>query len=202
MWIHGIPTSAARCMNSNPTHTKTPVFASALTLLLALSLGEMGEQATQQKPVGTAAAILLQSVCTHTSEQSGGERKETETARDWGGERWNECVCVSVCETVREREGDEREDVILWCPPKHKQSGIVVHMGLTAPSLFPLLNPGLRKMLAGIFCVFQKNNKIKTQLCKSPEASMLERLQRRRLQTESKLRELRCIIPLTPTHFV
>lgn len=38
-----------------------------------------GEQATQQKPVGSAAAILLQSVCTHLS---GSEGKRKETVRD------------------------------------------------------------------------------------------------------------------------
>lgn len=63
-----------------------------------------GEQATQQKPVGSAAAILLQSVCTHLS---GSEGKRKGTVRDprsvIKGMCFHACVCVCVCETERER---------------------------------------------------------------------------------------------------
>lgn len=62
-----------------------------------------GEQATQQKPVGSAAAILLQSVCTHLS---GSEGKRKGTVRDPRSVIKGMCfhACVCVCVKQRERE--------------------------------------------------------------------------------------------------
>lgn len=79
------------------------------------------------------------SLSAHTPQCKWGREKRGR-GRERGGRRRRECeserlsgemfACVCVCVMQR-----EREDVISWCLSKHKQSGLVVHMGPTTPSL-------------------------------------------------------------------
>lgn len=142
----------------------TPLLACALTLLLSLrEKGREGEQATQQ--MGTAAAILLQSVCTHTLVQVG------ETGRDWKG-----VIKLNVFACVCAYNGERRRHEISPSANSQESTWVRPH-----PASSPTKNPKPENTLAAFYhCTnalwgFTGRRK-KTQHCKLPEACRLERL--------------------------
>lgn len=178
MWIHGSEMHEFRPSTRTFLSSPVPFGSSAPSpRTCRRGRGRQEGQAAQEKPVGSAAAILLQSVCTHTSV---GKRERMETARA------SVCMCVCVCDA--EREG---EHVILWYLSEHKQSVVTwfgTHLCLSLCHCLTQARRHAGRVFIMRSCV-SGCHRI-TQLHKLREATRLERQQRR---------PFRCIVNLAPT---
>lgn len=140
--------SAARCMNSDLTQApfslrlcppRRPLCSQSWEPGREVMWGWGGGDEPHNRNQWARRRPFCYSLSAHTPQCKWGREKRGR-GRERGGRRRRECeserlsgemfACVCVCVMQR-----EREDVISWCLSKHKQSGLVVHMGPTTPSL-------------------------------------------------------------------